>query len=63
MRPADRFEAEGESFFERVREGYRQRALAEPQRFRWLDGQATIAAIRAALALDSDELSVYCRVT
>lgn len=56
VRSADRFESEGEAFFERVREGYRQRALAEPKRFLWLDGQETIAAIRTVLADDSRKL-------
>ena len=54
VRPADRFEAEDEDFFERVREGYRQRALAEPHRFLCLDGQATMPNIREELARDSN---------
>ena len=63
VRSADRFEAEDERFFERVREGYRQRALAEPQRFLCLDGQATIPTIRAELERDSEHLYDFKRIT
>ena len=38
---ADRIEVEGDSFFERVRDAYRERAAAEPGRFRVLDASAT----------------------
>jgi len=63
VRAADRFEAEDEPFFERVRAGYRRRAQAEPQRFLCLDGRNTMAAIRDELARDSDELFDKYRVT
>jgi len=37
---ADRIEVEGDAFFERVREAYRERASADPARFRVLDASA-----------------------
>jgi len=39
---ADRFEVEGEAFFERVRAGYLELARREPGRFRVIDAQATV---------------------
>ncbi len=50
----DRIESEQDDFFERVREGFRKRALAEPARFRVIDaGQPPVAvgaAVTAAVA-------------
>lgn len=50
----DRIESEQDDFFERVREGFRQRATAEPERFRVVDaGQSpadVAAAVTAAIA-------------
>lgn len=41
----DRFESEQQHFFERVREGYRQRAAAEPNRFRVIDSSQSISSV------------------
>ncbi|MES2918450.1 MAG: dTMP kinase [Pseudomonadota bacterium] len=50
----DRFESEQDAFFERVRATYRERAAAEPGRFRVIDASQGIPAVQAALkaALD-----------
>jgi dTMP kinase len=51
--PADRFEAESDGFFERVRQCYRDRAAANPARYRLIDAgqpRAVVAAqVRAAI--------------
>lgn len=50
----DRFESEQQEFFERVRAVYRERAAAEPDRFRVVDASRPLAdvkeAVRQALA-------------
>lgn len=47
---ADRIEVEADSFFERVRATYRQRAAAEPDRFRTIDaGQPPSAVLQEAI--------------
>jgi dTMP kinase len=52
---ADRIEIEADSFFERVRASYRERAVAEPDRFRVIDASQSPAAVlrEATLALAS----------
>ena len=45
---ADRIESESEAFFERVRSAYRDRAVAEPARFRVIDASRPVDAVRAA---------------
>lgn len=49
-RQPDRFEAEHADFFNRVREGYRQRAAASPSRFRVIDASRSIDAVEEQLA-------------
>ena len=46
----DRIESEQDDFFERVREGFRKRAMDEPERFRVIDASQTPAAVAAAVS-------------
>ncbi|MET0655610.1 MAG: dTMP kinase [Pseudoxanthomonas sp.] len=46
----DRIESEQDDFFERVREGFRKRAAAEPGRFRVIDAGRTPAEVGAAVS-------------
>lgn len=43
---ADRFEQEQQAFFERVRQGYLQRAAADPERFRVIDAGRTLPEVQ-----------------
>lgn len=45
----DRIESEQDDFFERVREGFRKRAAAHPQRFRVIDASQPTAEVGAAV--------------
>jgi dTMP kinase len=51
-RDQDRFEQEADSFFERTREVYLQRAKNDPKRFRIMDATQSIDEIRLQLAHD-----------
>jgi len=46
----DRFETERIDFFERVREGYRERARREPVRIKVIDAVPSLDAVQAAIA-------------
>ncbi len=46
----DRIESEQDDFFERVREGFRRRAAAEPQRFRVIDAAQPPAQVATAVS-------------
>ncbi|QXH37211.1 dTMP kinase [Pseudomonas muyukensis] len=45
----DRFEQEGQAFFEAVRQAYLQRAGQQPQRYRLLDAAQPLAAVQRAI--------------
>lgn len=47
----DRFESEQDAFFERVRQGYRDRAAAEPARFRVIDASRPLADVQGQIAV------------
>lgn len=49
-RAADRFEREADSFFNRVRNAYLDRAQVEPARIRVLDARQSIAELQAEIA-------------
>lgn len=46
----DRFERESMTFFERVRQAYLERALAEPERFVVVDASLELVQVKAAVA-------------
>lgn len=48
-RTLDRFEQEGDAFFERTRAAYRTRVAAQPDRFRVIDATQSIEHIRTVL--------------
>lgn len=45
----DRFESEQQEFFERVRQAYRDRAVADPQRFRVIDASRSLPEVEASI--------------
>lgn len=45
----DRFESEQQAFFERVRNAYRARAAAEPERFRVIDASQPLVQVEAGV--------------
>jgi len=56
-RAADRFEREADSFFNRVRNAYLERARAEPSRIRVLDARQGIAALQTQIGQLLQELA------
>ncbi len=50
VRDADRFEREADSFFNRVRNAYLERAEADPKRIRVLDSRRSIEELQAEIA-------------
>ncbi|SHH86873.1 dTMP kinase [Pollutimonas bauzanensis] len=55
-RELDRFEREGEAFFERTRRAYHERARQHPERLRIVDSTLPIEDVRRSLAEQIDEL-------
>jgi dTMP kinase len=55
---SDRFEAEAEAFFERVREGYLELARREPQRVRVIDAAAPLAQVESQVGAVLETLLV-----
>ncbi|MCD6681206.1 MAG: dTMP kinase [Burkholderiaceae bacterium] len=51
-RQADRFESEDLDFFRRVRDGYRRRTEADPERIVRIDGSGSVEQVRAILEED-----------
>lgn len=59
---ADRIEMENVDFFERVRAAYRERAAAQPQRFRVIDASRALDAVLADVRARVDEFLAAQRV-
>ncbi|MFQ1061618.1 dTMP kinase [Bordetella trematum] len=51
-RQLDRFEQEGQAFFERTRQAYHARVQADPDRIHVIDASQPLAVVRAALEAD-----------
>jgi len=56
-RVPDKFERESAEFFRRIRNGYLARATAQPQRFRLIDGNRSLDAVRQDVV---DILQKFC---
>jgi dTMP kinase len=52
----DRFEAEAEAFFERVRACYLRRAADEPQRFAVIDAAPSLEQVQQSISRALDHL-------
>jgi dTMP kinase len=57
----DRFEQEGQAFFEAVRQAYLARAKADPQRYRLLDAAQPLAAVQQSLGGLVEQIVERCR--
>lgn len=53
---SDRFELENQSFFQRVRQAYLERAEADPARYSVIDASQDLAAVQAQLSLALQQL-------
>jgi dTMP kinase len=56
VRAADRFEAQDEAFFSRVRQGYLDRLARDPARFRLIDAEQSADVIQKVLEQDVSSL-------
>ena len=54
----DRFEQEGQAFFERVRQGYLERAAAFPDRYVVIDAAAELSEVQASLEAMMERWSI-----
>ena len=57
----DRFEQEGQNFFEAVRQTYLQRAAAAPARYRVLDAAQSLAGVQQSIDRLLPEILERCR--
>ncbi|MBB1520823.1 dTMP kinase [Aquipseudomonas guryensis] len=57
----DRFEQEGQNFFEAVRQTYLQRAAAAPARYRVLDAAQSLAGVQQSIDQLLPEILEHCR--
>ena len=60
---ADRFEAEAQAFFERVRAAYLELARQEPQRIHVIDASAPLEAVERQVGAVLDRLPMFSRGT